>query len=344
MILSALFGLNSGDMGIDLGTVNTLVYLRGKGIVLREPSLVARRQRGHEVIAVGDEAKRMLGRTPESIEIIRPLKGGVIADFETTYQMLRYYIGKVSKRRMFFHPRMVVGVPSGSTPTERRAVVEAGMQAGAREVFLVEEPMAAAVGVRLPVNQATASMVIDIGGGTTDAVVISMGGIVVSASARVAGDAMDAAIINYMRHVHGLLIGDVTAESSKMAIGAAYPFRDERCHEINGRDLRTGLPRTVKVTSVEMREALRDVIDHILETIKSTLERTPPELASDLFSRGIVLSGGGALLAGLDRFISENANVPTFVAKDALSSVALGAGMIIENLDGMKRLCLASNK
>ena len=341
-MFSFLSWLNSlsGDMGIDLGTANTLVFLRGKGVVLREPSLVARHVHSKKIVAVGIEAKRMIGRTPANIEVVRPLKGGVIADFETAYQMLSYYIGRVAKKKMFFHPRMVVGVPCGSTSTERRAVIEAGRQAGARDVYLIEEPMAAAIGVKLPISKPVASMLIDIGGGSSDAIVVSLGGIVVSSSLRIAGDALDDAIIEYVKHVYNLNIGEVTAEEIKIQIGSAYEFADERTMNVRGIDMMRGLPRTITLSAAEIREALREPVHQIAGVVMETLEKTPPELAADIYTRGLVMSGGGSLLLGFDRLISEQSHVPVYVARDALSMVAIGAGKVLEELDVMRRVIL----
>jgi len=329
----------SKDLGIDLGTSNTVVFLRGKGIVLREPTVIAVNRKSYKVLAVGEEAKKMLGRTPSDIIAIRPMKDGVIADFDITQMMLDYFISKAQGRRGLLRPRVVVGIPSGSTEVERRAVHDAGLKAGAREVYLVDEPMAAAIGAGLPVAEARGSMIVDIGGGTTEIAVISLGGIVTSKSIRIAGDEMDDAIIQYVKKEYNLLIGERTAEEVKIKIGSAYPIeQNEVSMEIKGRDLLTGLPKTIEVNSEEVRGALKPVVSSIIETVKSALEATPPELASDIVEKGIILAGGGALLRGIDKVISEETEMPVFVADDPLSCVALGTGKMLEEVEILKRV------
>ncbi len=338
------FGSRSRDMGIDLGTANTLVYVRDKGIVLSEPSVVVIERDTNSVLAVGAQAKEMLGRTPGNIAAIRPLKDGVIADFDITQMMLTYFINKVHKRSALSHPRVVVGVPSGVTEVEKRAVTEATLSAGASEAFLIEEPMAAAVGAGLPVNEPTGSMIVDIGGGTSEVAVISLGGIVSSKSVRVGGDKMNDAITQYIRREFNLTIGEKTAEEVKMNIGCAFPLEQERTMEVRGRDLISGLPQTVVVSSAEVREALNEPVTQIVEAVKAALERTPPELAADIIDRGIVMSGGGALLGGFPKLLSEETKMPVYIAEDALSCVALGAGKVLEQLDTLQRVLLSSKK
>ncbi|MCI0686509.1 MAG: rod shape-determining protein [Sporichthyaceae bacterium] len=326
------------DIGVDLGTANTLVYVRRRGIVLNEPSVVAINTDSGGIVAVGAEAKKMVGRTPGNIVAVRPLKDGVIADFETTQRMLRYFIQKVHKRRRLARPRVVVCVPSGITGVERRAVIEAAGQAGARTVHIIEEPMAAAIGSNLPVSEATGNMVVDIGGGTTEVAVISFGGIVTAQSIRVAGDEMDNAIMTWVKKEHSLLLGERTAEQIKMQVGSAYPQPDEPQAEIRGRDLVSGLPKTIVVTAAEMRKALEEPVNAILDAIRATLDRCPPELAGDVMDRGIVLTGGGALLTGLDDRIRHETGMPVIVAENPLDSVALGAGKCVEDFDVLQRV------
>ena len=327
------FGM-SRDMGIDLGTANTLVYVKGKGIVLREPSVVAINTVNKTVLAVGDEAKQMIGRTPGNIVAIRPLKDGVIADFDVTESMLRRFINKVSSKGAFTSPRIIVCFPSGVTEVERRAIDEATKRAGAREVQLMEEPMAAAIGAGLPVEEPTGSMVVDIGGGTTEVAVISLGGIVTSKSLRVAGDELDQAIINYIKKEYNLMIGDRTAENIKMQLGSAYKYSEvEEIMEIKGRDLVSGLPKHIEINDVEVREALKEPVDAIIDSIKLTLEKTPPELASDIMDKGIMLTGGGALLKGLDNLINIETHMPVHIAEAPLDCVALGAGKALDHFD-----------
>ncbi len=323
----------SRDMGIDLGTANTLVHVRGRGVLLREPSVVAINSEDRSPLAVGVEAKRMLGRTPGSIVAVRPLKDGVIADFEQTEAMLRYFTHKVHRRKWFLGPQVIIGVPSGVTEVERRAVRSAAQRAGARWVGLIEEPMAAAIGAGLPVAEPVGSMIVDIGGGTTEVAVISLGGVVTHRSLRVAGDEMDEAIISYVRRVHNLLIGDRTAEEVKINIGSAYPMEEERTMEIRGRDLVSGLPRSAVLTSSEVREAIAEPVSQVVETVKETLESTPPELSADIMDRGIILAGGGALLRGLDRLLAVETEMPVHTAEDPLTCVVMGAGRVVEEMD-----------
>jgi rod shape-determining protein MreB len=326
------------DIGVDLGTANTLVYVRGRGIVLNEPSVVAINTDSGGIVAVGAEAKNALGRTPGNVVAVRPLKDGVIADFETTQRMLRYFIQKVHTRRRLVRPRVVVCVPSGITGVERRAVIEAAGQAGARTVHIIEEPMAAAIGANLPVSEATGNMVVDVGGGTTEVAVISFGGIVTAESIRVAGDEMDNAITTWVKKQHSLLLGERTSEQIKLQLGSAYPQPDESQAEIRGRDLVSGRPKTVVLTADEIRKALEDPVNAILDAIMATLDRCPPELAGDLMDRGIVLTGGGALLTGLDDRIRNETEMPVIVAENPLESVALGAGKCVEDFDVLQRV------
>lgn len=323
---SSLF---SNDMGIDLGTANTLIYVRGRGIVLCEPSVVAIRKGSSKVYAVGEEAKRMLGRTPGNIIAIRPMKDGVITDFEITEGMLRHFIRKVQTRRVLTSPRIVVAVPSGLTEVERRAVKDSALSAGASRVILVEEPRAAAIGVGLPIHEPFGNMVIDIGGGTTEIAVISLAEIVVTRSIRVGGDEMDEAIMQYLRKTYNLMIGERTAEEIKIKIGSAYPLEEELKMEVRGRDLGAGLPKMLIITSEEVREALQDPVSQIVDTVRATLEATPPELSADLIERGIILAGGGALLRGIDKLLQEETGLPVHVADDPLTAVALGTGMVL---------------
>ncbi len=342
-MINRFLGLFSSDIGIDLGTANTLVYVKDRGIVLREPSVVAVQQGTKHVLAVGDEAKRMLGRTPGNIIAIRPLKDGVISDFEITEEMLKQFIRKVHKGRGFFapRPRVVIAVPSGITEVEKRAVRESAYHAGARLVTLIEEPMAAAIGVGLPVQEAAGNMIVDIGGGTTEVAIISLAGIVFSRSIRVAGDELDEAIVNYMKRAYNLVIGERTSEDIKIKIGSAYPMEKETSMEVRGRDLVAGLPKTLTVTSQEIREALLDPISTIVESVRISLERCPPELSADLVERGIVLAGGGALLRGMDRLIAEETGLPVYVAEDPLSAVAEGTGKVLQELDFLTKFTSA---
>ena len=328
-----LFGI-SKDMGIDLGTANTLIYVKGKGVVLREPSVVAINSDTKRVLAVGDEAKQMIGRTPGNIVAIRPLKDGVIADFDVTQAMLKKFIEKISPKSAFTSPRIVVCFPSGVTEVERRAIDEATKQAGVREVLLMEEPMAAAIGAGLPVNEPTGSMVVDIGGGTTEVAIISLGGIVTSKSLRVAGDELDQAIINYTKKQYNLMIGERTAENVKIELGSAYESEEEeKVMEIRGRDLISGLPKVITIRENEVREALQEPVAAIIDAIKSTLEKTPPELASDIIDKGIMLTGGGAMLKGIDLLINKETHMPVNIAETAIDCVAIGAGKALDTLD-----------
>ncbi|MFH1244894.1 MAG: rod shape-determining protein [Candidatus Omnitrophota bacterium] len=336
-----ILGLFSNDMGIDLGTANTLVFVKGAGIVLCEPSVVAIQKGTSRVIEVGEEAKRMLGRTPGSIIAIRPMKDGVIADFEIAETMLRKFIQKVHNRRVLVRPRMVIAIPSGITEVEKRAVKDSAEHAGAREVFLIEEPIAAAIGVGLPIQEPAGNMIIDIGGGTTEMAVISLAGIVYAKSIRIAGDEMDAAIIEHLKKAYNLMIGERTAEDIKIKIGSAYPLNEELTLEVRGRDLVAGLPKLITIGSEEIREALRIPISSILEAAKITLERTPPELSADLIERGIVLAGGGSLLRGLDKLISEATGLPVHVAEDPMTSVALGTGKVLNEIHYLKKLTVS---
>ncbi len=335
---SYLTGFGGRDMAVDLGTANTLVYVRGRGIVLSEPSVVAIDSRTGEVHAVGIEAKRMLGRTPGTIQAIRPLKDGVIADFDVTEQMLRHFIQKVhGKRRFPRFPEIVICVPSGSTSVERRAIRDAASNAGARQVWLIEEPMAAAIGAGLPVGEPTGNMVVDIGGGTSEVAAISLGGIVVSQSIRIGGDELDEAIINYVKREYKLMIGQQTAEEVKLEIGSAHPLGEEMQAEIRGRDLVSGLPKTVVLTSEEVRLALEEPLQAIVDAVKETLDRTPPELASDIMDRGIMLAGGGALLQGLDERLRQETQMPAHLAESPLTCVAVGSGRSLEEFEAIHR-------
>jgi rod shape-determining protein MreB and related proteins len=343
--LSRLFGRFSRSMGIDLGTANTLVHVHGKGILLREPSVVALDVNTRTVLEVGEEAKRMLGRTPGHIVAIRPLKDGVIADFDQTEKMLRYFIGKVN-RHSWIHPQVVVGIPSGVTEVEKRAVLDATKKAGARDAFLIEEPMAAAIGAGLPVAEPTGSMIVDIGGGTTEVAVISLSGIVTSRSIRVAGDEIDEAIANYIRRAYSLFIGDRTSEDVKIQIGSAYRLNDEMTMTVRGRDLISGLPRSTTISSEEIREAIAEPVNQIVDSVKVALEATPPELAADIMDTGIYLAGGGALLRGLDRLINVETQMPVHIADDPLSCVAFGAGAVLEEAEqhpGLRNALLSSS-
>ena len=327
-------------MGIDLGTANTLVYVKGRGVVLQEPSVVAIDRDSGEVLAVGDEAKQMVGRTPGNVVAVRPMRDGVIADFDVTERMLRHFIAKAGGGRGFGRPRVVVSVPSGVTEVEQRAVVDAALSAGARDARLIQEPMAAAIGVGLPVQEPTGCMVVDIGGGTTEVAVISLGGIVAQRSVRIAGDEMDEAIIQYVRRTYNLLVGERTAEEVKKAIGSAFPVVDDQVFEVRGRDLVTGLPRTLQLAGREVREALSEPVMAIVEAVRVTLERTPPELAADIVDRGLVLAGGGALLKGLDKLLAQETQMPVHVADDPLTAVVTGAGMALEHFDRMNRVLI----
>jgi len=343
MFIDRFLGLFSNDLAIDLGTATTLVYVKGKGIVSNEPSVVAIRKdsRGtKKILAVGNDAKKMLGRTPANIVAIRPLKDGVIADFEVTEAMLRYFIAKAHNRRNLIRPRVVVSVPTGITPVEKRAVRESAELAGAREIYLMEEPMAAAIGAGLPVSEPTGNMIVDIGGGTTEVAVISLSGIVYSHSVRVAGDKMDEAIIQYVKRKYNLLIGERTAEAVKIAIGTAYPDKETKMAEIKGRDLVSGIPKTLEISSEEVMAAISEPVNAIVEAVKVALERMPPELAADIVDRGIVLAGGGALLHNLDVLLREETGLPIIVAENPLTTVVMGTGMVLDELIFLKEVAL----
>jgi len=333
-----IFGRFSRDLGIDLGTATTLVFARGEGIILCEPSVVAINKDNNKPLAFGNEAKGMLGRTPANIVAVRPMRDGVIADFEITEMMLRHFINKSHNRSAFVRPRIVVGVPSGITGVEKRAVLDAAMHAGAREAYLVEEPMAAAIGANLPVSEAQGSMIVDIGGGTTEVAVLALGGIVVSKSIRVAGDEMDEAIVAHCRKNYNLLIGERTAEQIKIDIGSAYPLPEEKTIEVRGRDLVTGLPKTLTLTSSEIRDALAEPVSTIVDAVRTTLEKTPPELAADIMDRGIVMAGGSSLLRGLDKYLAQETEMPVYVVDDPISCVAYGTGKILDELDTLKKV------
>src|SRR5437588_5227258 len=332
------------DMAVDLGTANTLVYVRGRGIVLNEPSVVAINTANQAILAVGAEAKRMIGRTPSHIRAIRPLKDGVIADFDITEKMLRYFIQKVHHRRFLAKPRVVVCVPSGITGVEQRAVEEATISAGARAAYIIEEPMAAAIGAGLPIHEPSGNMVVDIGGGTTEVAVISLGGVVTSTSVRVGGDELDEAIIAYIKKEYSLALGERTAEEIKMAIGSAFRLPDEPNAEIRGRDLVTGLPKTIIVSSEEIRRAIEEPVNAIVDAVKNTLDRCPPELAADVMDRGIVLTGGGALLKGLDERLKHETGMPVHVAESPLSCVVMGSGKCLEEFEVLKRVLVSSSR
>ena len=339
-----LFGIGGKDIGIDLGTANMLVTLKGKGIILKEPSVVAIDRKTGNILATGNEAKEMLGRTPEQIKAIRPLKDGVIADFTATQLMLKNIISKVCRKYNVGKPRVVVGVPSGITEVEERAVEEAVMQAGAREVYLIEEPMAAAIGSNLDVSEPSGSIVVDIGGGTTEVAVVSLGGIVVSYSLRVAGDELDEDIVNYVKKEMNLAIGETTAEEIKIEIGCALPLMTEMSKEIRGRDLTTGLPKNVTITSTQIQAAMEESINEIVEIVKTTLEKTPPELASDIMEKGIVLAGGGALIKNLDKLLSQKTGMPVYIAQDPLDCVVKGTGKTLEDLDRLKSVLINARR
>lgn len=341
MIVDSIFGLFSNDLAIDLGTANTLIYVKGRGIVCNEPSIVTVQKDTNKVLAVGHEAKKMLGRTPGNILTIRPMKDGVIADFDITGEMLRYFIAKVHNRKSFISPRIIIGVPSGITQVEQRAVRDAAETSGAREVYLIGEPMAAAIGVGLPITEPSGNMIVDIGGGTTDVAVISLYGIVYSKAVRVGGDKMDESIINYIKRKYNLLIGERTAELIKMEIGSAYRVdNDERSMEVKGRDLVSGIPKTLLLDEDEAREALREPVSAIVNTIKLALENTPPELSADIVDRGIVLAGGGALLRGIDILLREETGLPIILAEDPLAAVVIGVGKALDEIDLLKKISI----
>ncbi len=337
-MINYILGLFSNDMGVDLGTATTLVYVKGEGVVLCEPSVVAIQRDTSRVLAVGSEAKCMLGRTPGNILAIRPMKDGVIADFEITEAMLRYFIKKVHHRRVLVRPRIVIAIPSGITEVEKRAVKDSAERAGAREVFLIEEPIAAAIGVGLPIQEPVGNMIIDVGGGTTEIAVISLAGIVFSKSIRIGGDEMDEAIVEYLKKTYNLMVGERTSEDIKIKIGSAYPQDEEMSLEVKGRDLVAGLPKTVTVTSEEIREALQEPLRAIIEITKMSLERTPPELAADLIEHGIVIAGGGSLLRGMDKMISEETGLPVHIADDPLTAVVCGTGKVLDEIKYLKKV------
>lgn len=338
MVFNAIWGMFSNDLAIDLGTANTLVYLKGKGIVMDEPSVVAVKKESNRVLAVGKEAKDMLGRTPGSIVAIRPMRDGVIANFEITEAMLRYFIRKVHNRKALVRPRIIISVPSGITQVEKRAVKDSATSAGAREVYLVEEPMAAAIGAGLPIQEPSGNMIVDIGGGTTEVAVISLSGIVYSKSIRVGGDEMDEAIVHYIKRKYNLLIGERTAEQIKTQIGSAYPMEEKQTVEAKGRDLVAGIPKTLTISDEEVREAILEPVTTIVDAIKIALERTPPELAADIVDKGIVLAGGGSLLRGMEVLIREETELPVAIAEDPLSCVVRGTGKVLDELDLLKQI------
>ena len=339
--INYVLGLFSNDMGIDLGTATTLVFVKGEGVVLCEPSVVAIERGTSHVLAVGEEAKRMLGRTPGNIIAIRPMKDGVIADFEITEAMLRYFIKKVHHRKVLVRPRIVIAIPSGITEVEKRAVKDSAERAGAREVFLIEEPIAAAIGAGLPIQEPIGNMIIDIGGGTTEIAVISLAGTVFSKSIRIGGDEMNEAIIEYLKKTYNLMVGERTAEDIKIKIGSAYPLEEEMGVEVKGRDLVAGLPKTVTITSEEIRESLQEPLRAILEVIKMSLERTPPELAADLIDHGIVMAGGGSLLRGLDKLISEETGLPVHITDDPITAVANGTGRVLSEIQYLRKVTVS---
>ncbi len=336
--INYVLGLFSNDMGIDLGTATTLVFVKGEGVVLCEPSVVAIERGTSHVLAVGDEAKRMLGRTPGNIIAIRPMKDGVISDFEITEAMLRYFIKKVHHRKVLVRPRIVIAIPSGITEVEKRAVKDSAERAGAREVFLIEEPIAAAIGVGLPIQEPVGNMIIDVGGGTTEIAVISLSGTVFSKSIRIGGDEMNEAIVEYLKKTYNLMVGERTSEDIKIKIGSAYPLEEEMSMEVKGRDMVAGLPKTVTITSEEIRESLQEPLRAILEVTKVSLERTPPELAADLIDHGIVMAGGGSLLRGLDKLISEETGLPVHITDDPIVAVANGTGIVLSEIQYLKKV------
>ncbi len=345
------FSLLSHDLGIDLGTANTLVFVKGKGILIREPSVVARHKKTKQIVAIGREAKKMLGKTPDTIEAIRPLKDGVISDFDATAAMLKYYIGIVHEhpKTKFLpnipRPKVVIGIPSGVTEVERRAVQEAAIIAGAREAYLIEEPMAAAIGAKLPISESSGSFICDIGGGTTEIAVLSLGGIVVNRSVRIAGDEMDDAILTFIRVKYGILIGEQTAEAVKIAVGSAYPTGNaNRQVVVRGRDIETGLPRSIRVSESEIREALAPVIQEIIEAVSETMEETPPELVGDILEHGIVLAGGGSLIRGIDKLIATETKMPVWIAEDPQTAVVRGCGKLLDDTELLRHVKVAQRK
>jgi cell shape determining protein, MreB/Mrl family len=330
----------SSDLAVDLGTANTLIYVKGRGVVSSEPSVVAINSNTREILAIGQEAKNMLGRTPANISAVRPMKDGVIADYDTTEKMIRYFILKVHNRKSLVRPRMVICIPSGVTQVEKRAVKDSAIQAGAREVYLIEEPMAAAIGAGLPIQEPSGNMVVDIGGGTTEVAVISLSGIVYANSVRVGGDEMDDNIVNYIKRQYNLLIGTATAEDLKIKLGSAFPLENEIKTEIKGRDLVTGIPKTIEISDSEIREALKESIGKIVDAVRIALEQTPPELSADIVDRGIVLTGGGALLKNLDKRLSHETGLPIIVSDDPLKAVALGSGKVLDDLELLKKVAV----
>jgi rod shape-determining protein MreB len=342
--MDSLFQMIGRDMAVDLGTANTLVYVRGRGIVLNEPSVVAINTKTGAILAVGSEAKQMIGRTPAHIVAIRPLKDGVIADFDVTEKMLRYFIQKVHRRSFLAKPRCVVCVPSGITGVEQRAVEEATISAGARSAFIIEEPMAAAIGAGLPVHEPTGNMIVDIGGGTTEVAVVSLGGIVTSQSIRIGGDELDESIINYVKKEYSLMLGERTSEEIKMAIASAFPMPEETNAEIRGRDLVTGLPKTIVISAEEIRRAIEEPVNQIVDAVKNTLDKCPPELAADIMDKGIVLAGGGSMLKGLDERLKHETGMPIHIAEDPLFAVAIGSGKCLEEFESLKRVLISSTR
>ena len=340
MPMNFMYNMFSSDLAVDLGTANTLIYVKGRGVVSSEPSVVAINSNTKEILAIGQEAKNMLGRTPANISAVRPMKDGVIADYDTTEKMIRYFILKVHNRRSLVRPRMVICIPSGVTQVEKRAVKDSAIQAGAREVYLIEEPMAAAIGAGLPIQEPSGNMVVDIGGGTTEVAVISLSGIVYANSVRVGGDEMDDNIVNYIKRQYNLLIGTATAEDLKIKLGSAFPLENEIKTEIKGRDLVTGIPKTIEISDSEIREALKDAIAKIVDAVRIALEQTPPELSADIVDRGIVLTGGGALLKNLDKRLSHETGLPIIVSDDPLKAVALGSGKVLDDLELLKKVAV----
>lgn len=340
MSMNFMYNMFSSDLAVDLGTANTLIYVKGRGVVSSEPSVVAINSNTKEILAIGQEAKNMLGRTPANISAVRPMKDGVIADYDTTEKMIRYFILKVHNRKSLVRPRMVICIPSGVTQVEKRAVKDSAIQAGAREVYLIEEPMAAAIGAGLPIQEPSGNMVVDIGGGTTEVAVISLSGIVYANSVRVGGDEMDDNIVNYIKRQYNLLIGTATAEDLKIKLGSAFPLENEIKTEIKGRDLVTGIPKTIEISDSEIREALKESIGKIVDAVRIALEQTPPELSADIVDRGIVLTGGGALLKNLDKRLSHETGLPIIVSDDPLKAVALGSGKVLDDLELLKKVAV----
>ena len=340
MSMNFMYNMFSSDLAVDLGTANTLIYVKGRGVVSSEPSVVAINSNTKEILAIGQEAKNMIGRTPANISAVRPMKDGVIADYDTTEKMIRYFILKVHNRRSLVRPRMVICIPSGVTQVEKRAVKDSAIQAGAREVYLIEEPMAAAIGAGLPIQEPSGNMVVDIGGGTTEVAVISLSGIVYANSVRVGGDEMDDNIVNYIKRQYNLLIGTATAEDLKIKLGSAFPLENEIKTEIKGRDLVTGIPKTIEISDSEIREALKEAIAKIVDAVRIALEQTPPELSADIVDRGIVLTGGGALLKNLDKRLSHETGLPIIVSDDPLKAVALGSGKVLDDLELLKKVAV----